>query len=176
MPAKLLTGSMPRAALLEKYSLSEYIPLVNATRTGNLSQFRQTLQEHQELFVKQGIFLILEKLKLQVYRTFFKQMYERAREVEWLSVDHRSTDTLHWLRSPSYLYLGRHKGAKLDLKVFGNALSWAGNEMELEEVECVLATLIYKGYIKGYIAHDRGALVLSKDNPFPAVRALLRAT
>jgi len=81
VPAKLLTGSMPRAALLEKYSLSEYIPLVNATRTGNLSQFRQTLQEHQELFVKQGIFLILEKLKLQVYRTFFKQMYERAREV-----------------------------------------------------------------------------------------------
>ena len=91
-------------------------------------------------------------------------------------MDHRSTDTLHWRRSPSYLYLGRHKCAKLDLKLFGNALSWAVNEMELEEVECVLATLIYKGYIKGYIAHDRGALVLSKDNPFPAVRALLRAT
>lgn len=32
----------------------------------------------------------------------------------------------------------------------------------------MLANLIFKGYIKGYIAHEKEKLVLSKTNAFPA--------
>lgn len=34
--------------------------------------------------------------------------------------------------------------------------------VERDEVECFLANLIYKGYMKGYIAREQGMVVLSK--------------
>ena len=33
-----------------------------------------------------------------------------------------------------------------------------------------LANLIFSGYIKGYIAHEKRVLVLSKAAPFPTAR------
>ena len=45
--------------------------------------------------------------------------------------------------------------------------------MDTDEIECVLANLIYKGYIKGYISHQHGKLVVSKGNPFPSLREVL---
>jgi hypothetical protein len=45
-----------------------------------------------------------------------------------------------------------------------------GVEMEVDEIECVLANLIYNGYIKGYISHQHGKLVVSKDKAFPLLR------
>lgn len=40
-------------------------------------------------------------------------------------------------------------------------------DIEADEVECFLANMIYKGYIKGYIAHERGIVVLSGKDAFP---------
>ena len=37
----------------------------------------------------------------------------------------------------------------------------------MDEVECILANLIFKGLIKGYISHQKQTLVLSKKDPFP---------
>ena len=42
--------------------------------------------------------------------------------------------------------------------------------MSGDEIECVLANLIYQGYIKGYISHQHGKLVVSKGNAFPPLR------
>jgi hypothetical protein len=36
----------------------------------------------------------------------------------------------------------------------------------------VLANLIYAGYIKGYISHQHGKLVVSKGNAFPELSAV----
>ena len=47
--------------------------------------------------------------------------------------------------------------------------------MDMEEIECMLATLIYKGYIKGYISHQHSKLVVSKGNAFPALRDIFGA-
>ena len=57
--------------------------------------------------------------------------------------------------------------SKLDLKQFMRCLAAIGMDMDIDEVECVLANLIYAGYIKGYIAHQHGKLVVSKGNAFP---------
>ena len=48
-----------------------------------------------------------------------------------------------------------------------------GVTMDSDEIECVLANLIYKGYIKGYLSHQHAKLVLSKNNAFPALREVL---
>ena len=58
---------------------------------------------------------------------------------------------------------------KLDLKQFMRCLAALGTTMDLDEVECVLANLIYAGYIKGYISHQHGKLVVAKTGAFPAL-------
>lgn len=41
-----------------------------------------------------------------------------------------------------------------------------GLDMDSDELECILANLIYKGFIKGYLAHGN-SLVVSKTSAFP---------
>jgi hypothetical protein len=38
--------------------------------------------------------------------------------------------------------------------------------MDLDELECILANLIFQGSIKGYIAHKK-CVIFSKTDPFP---------
>jgi len=56
---------------------------------------------------------------------------------------------------------------------YKQCLDAIGVEMDVDEIECVLANLIYNGYIKGYIAHQHGKLVVSKGNAFPSLRDVL---
>jgi PCI domain len=48
-----------------------------------------------------------------------------------------------------------------------SAFQWLNIDVDIDEVECILANLIYRGIIRGYIAHVKRTLVLSKSNPFP---------
>ncbi|KAK4537035.1 hypothetical protein CDCA_CDCA10G3060 [Cyanidium caldarium] len=48
-------------------------------------------------------------------------------------------------------------------------------EMELDEVECVLANLIYQGYVRGYLSHEKRYLVLSAQNAFPRIAQVASA-
>jgi len=42
-----------------------------------------------------------------------------------------------------------------------------GITFDLDEIECILANLIYRGYVRGYLSHTKRVLVLSKRDPFP---------
>jgi len=93
---------------------------------------------------RHGSYLLVERSKLIVYRNFF-------RRVALLHPD---------------------KSTKLDIKRFQACLKATNTEMEVDEIECILANLIYCGYIKGYISHAHGKLVVSKGAPFPPLREL----
>lgn len=41
--------------------------------------------------------------------------------------------------------------------------------MDMDEIECILANLIFKGYVKGYMSHQKKILVVSKAQPFPPI-------
>lgn len=53
---------------------------------------------------------------------------------------------------------------------FQNALAWQGTVMDMDEVECIVANLIFRRYIKGYIAHKSLVVVLSKVDAFPPLK------
>lgn len=44
------------------------------------------------------------------------------------------------------------------------------DEVDMDEVECILANLIHQRYVKGYIAHDKQLLVCSRDQAFPPIQ------
>lgn len=66
------------------------------------------------------------------------------------------------------------KTHQLSLDAFVVALrAMQVEDIDVTEVECIVANLIYMGYIKGYISHQHQKLVVSKQNPFPALTSFL---
>ena len=47
------------------------------------------------------------------------------------------------------------------------------DELTTSGIECMLAGLIFKGFIKGYISHEKSVLVLSKKEPFPSLENVI---
>ncbi|KAJ1449528.1 hypothetical protein M885DRAFT_535179 [Pelagophyceae sp. CCMP2097] len=138
LPVRLRRGVLPKRELLAKYGLEHLSPLIAAVKAGDLRTFNSELAANQQVFVRRGTYLLLEKVKLLVYRNLFKK-----------------------------IYLVQQKAAQLKLQLFQKALAWLGMAIDLDEIECILANLIFKGLVKGYISHQKQTLVLSKKAPFP---------
>lgn len=151
IPAKLMNGKLPTPQLLQRFRLPEYAGLAEALRTGNLKLFNETAERHEALFRRRGLYLMLESLRWLVYRTLFRRTY-------------------HLVHQPG-------KPSVCNLAALQTALQVAGSPMELEEVECVIANLIYNSLVRGYMATQRDStfLILSQKEPFPKIaQAILK--
>ncbi|KAJ0030739.1 hypothetical protein Pint_13380 [Pistacia integerrima] len=143
IPVKLSIGILPEEWMLEKYNLVEYSNIVQALRRGDLRLLRHALQEHEDRFLRSGVYLVLEKLELQVFQRLFKKIYIIQKQ-----------------KDPS-------KAHQMKLEVIVKALKWLEMDMDVDEVECIVAILIHKNLVKGYFAHKSKVVVLSKQDPFP---------
>lgn len=142
IPVKMLLGIMPTKSLLQRYDLMEFEPVVKAVKEGNLNELDQALASYSDFFWRYGIYLILEKLKTIAYRNVFKKVC---------------------------LILMTHQVPTESFRVVLTYL--LKEEITLEEVNCILANLIYEGKIKGYISLQHQKLVISKQNPFPPLQS-----
>ncbi|XP_014675389.1 PREDICTED: PCI domain-containing protein 2-like [Priapulus caudatus] len=143
VPVKMLLGYMPSVAVLKRMDLMQFHDIAQAVRQGNLLQLNAALVKHEAFFIKCGIFLILEKLKVITYRNLFKKVS---------------------------CVLKTHQ---LPIEAFVVALRWMGLEdVDSDEAQCLIANLIYEGKIKGYISHQHQKLVVSKQNAFPPLTAI----
>jgi hypothetical protein len=146
IPARIVLGKLPSTRLIHKYQLSQYYErLVYCIRIGNVAGVEASLKQWEEFFIRRGVYFVLEHLKLITLRVFFKRIYQLLGSTR--------------LKLPDLLC----------------ALKVAGYEMDIDELECCLANLIYQGYIKGYIAHQRHILVVSKVDPFPRLKNVVGA-
>lgn len=137
IPAKILSGSLPKASTLENYRMKWYIDIVTAIKTGNLQLFEKAVKTYEEFFIKSALYLAIEKMKSLVYRALVRNVYKIT---------------------------GVNK-IPLDQVIIAVRLCEVPTDRDA--VECILASLIHQSYIKGYISHKVGFLVLSKSNPFP---------
>mmetsp|Transcript_3212 Transcript_3212/g.7617 ORF Transcript_3212/g.7617 Transcript_3212/m.7617 type:complete len:403 (+) Transcript_3212:88-1296(+) len=137
IPVKLYRGRLPTTHLLDKYGLDEFKPLVEGMSKGDLRTFQDGLVHYQDRFIRQGTYLLLEKCKTVVYRNLFKRVYR---------------------------ILDKHQ---IRLEHIARSFKWLGMPIDLDEIECILSNLIFKGYIRGYLSHAKRTLVLSKRDPFP---------
>uniref|UniRef100_A0A4W2GQ12 PCI domain containing 2 n=1 Tax=Bos indicus x Bos taurus TaxID=30522 RepID=A0A4W2GQ12_BOBOX len=74
LPVKMLLGHMPTIELLRKYHLMQFAEVTRAVSEGNLLLLNEALAAHETFFIRCGIFLILEKLKIITYRNLFKKV------------------------------------------------------------------------------------------------------
>jgi len=129
-------------SVLEKYSLYEFVPLLNGMKTGNLMEFSDGLMKNQDLFIRRGTYLLLEKCKMICYRNLFKRIWKIV-GTEQIKLDYIAA-----------------------------SFKWLGMPIDLDEVECILANLIFKSFIRGYLSHAKRVLVLSKKDPFPTAKVI----
>lgn len=137
IPSRILTGSLPSQTTLNTFEMLWFKDIVRAIKSGNLGLFNEAVAEHEEFFISKALHLAVEKMRPLVLRSLCKRI-----ESIWVS-------------------------NKIPLRCISSGLQVCSVEMETDEVECMLANLIFNGYIKGYISHKVGYLVLSKKNPFP---------
>lgn len=142
VPVKMLLGYIPSRKVLEKYDVIQFWDLVQAVCQGNLKLFDELMEMHETFFIKCGIYLIVDKLKIIAYRNLFRKVY---------------------------LILNTHQIPVEDLQI---ALVSLGQDVDLDETQCLVANLIYEGKIKGYISHQHRKVVVSKQNPFPNLTSL----
>ncbi|KDO19762.1 hypothetical protein SPRG_15096 [Saprolegnia parasitica CBS 223.65] len=141
VPIKLSSGTMPSPQLLDDYALDEYKGIAESIRVGNVYLFNQSMAQYQDKFIQRGVYLLMEKLKPFVMRNLFKKVY-----------------------------LVRDKHNHVKLRDLQNAIAYLNmSEIDMDALECLLANLIFKNYIKGYISHRLKVLVLSKVTPFPPI-------
>ncbi|KAK4396928.1 Enhanced ethylene response protein 5 [Sesamum angolense] len=122
---------------------TKYSDVVLALKRGDLRLLRHALQEHEDRFLRSGVYLVLEKLELQVYQRLVKKIYIMQKQ-----------------KDPN-------KAHQIKLDVIVKALKWLEIDMDLDEVECIMSILIYRNLMKGYFAHKSKVVVLSKQDPFP---------
>lgn len=143
VPAKMLLGQMPKESALVKYQLNSFMPLVKSIREGNIKAFDAALDQEKDFFWTYGIYLLLEKLRTILYRNIFKKVS---------------------------LILGLYQ---IPIKAFKIAIDLTGGEeVDIQEIHCILANLIYENKIKGYISMQHQKLVISKQNPFPSLASV----
>lgn len=143
VPVKILLGYIPSKSVLEKYDVLQFWELVQAVCQGNLLLLEQVICKYESFFIKCGIYLIVEKLKIIAYRNLFRKVY---------------------------LILNTHQ---IPVEALQTALHLNGqSDVDLDETQCIVANLIYEGKIKGYISHQHRKVVVSKQNPFPALTSL----
>lgn len=66
-------------------------------------------------------------------------------------------------------WIAEGQSTRIPLSVFYASLKVSGIETSPEETECFVANMIHKGYIRGYISHERQIVVLAQTNAFPKI-------
>ncbi|KAL6863149.1 COP9 signalosome (CSN) subunit [Amphichorda felina] len=155
LPVGLLTSHvLPTKKLLEPYPrLQElFLPLAQCIRRGDLHSFDLALQKGEDEFVKRRIYLTLERgrdiaLRNLLRKVFIAGGFEEPKEENAPPV----------------------RRTRIPLAEFQAAISMesGGQTVDPDEVECLLANMIYKDLMKGYIARERATVVLSKKGAFP---------
>ncbi|CAN0901352.1 Enhanced ethylene response protein 5 [Linum grandiflorum] len=149
IPVKLSIGIIPKKQLLEDYNLVEYTNVVEALKRGDLRLLRSALQEHEDQYVPQIRCLSCPR---------------EARTSSLSKITKEDTTPRSYIIQKQK---DQSKGHQLKLEVIVKALKWLEIALDIDEVECIMAILIYKNLMKGYLAHKFKVVVLSKQDPFP---------
>ncbi|KAI0080873.1 hypothetical protein K474DRAFT_1682360 [Panus rudis PR-1116 ss-1] len=140
IPLRILRGHLPSRELLDRFPVLDdlYSPFIAAIRKGDIRAYDETLDRFERRLVELNLWLTLEKAREICIRGLFRRV--------WVA-NERST--------------------RIPIENFHVALQISGMDVPSEEAECLVANMVYKGYMRGYISHEKQTVVLSNTNAFP---------
>ncbi|KAJ3409069.1 hypothetical protein CcCBS67573_g02981 [Chytriomyces confervae] len=137
---RLVLGKPPSSQLLQDYNLDGLFgDLISAASVGNFAEYEHLLQMRCTWLMRYRLYGIMKyRLKVAMFRNLMKNT--------WMALNQTRT---------------------ISFWQFWNACVFAGAaNFTIEDAECILVTLVDLGYMKGYLNHAKGVVVLSAS-PFP---------
>ena len=119
---------------------------------GDVELFIQELKTREPALISTGTYLVVEKLKVLVYRNFSRRVFNII------------VAELTQAGKPEQKH-------KQDLRPYQHAFQWQDG-CDADETTCILANMISIGAIRGYMSDEHQKIVFSKDAPFPPVAGL----
>lgn len=139
-PSVVSMDKFPKTKLL-------YNNIITTLLNGNIQKFDQEFEKKQKIFLSKNLYLLIVQLREFVFLRTIKQIYIINDKKTQISIK---------------TILTAYKTEKHDTQELTE-------KEKLDDIECLLANLIGKNRIKGYISHDHRMLVVSKAQPFPPV-------
>ena len=59
------------------------------------------------------------------------------------------------------------KSTRIPVSMVHCSLRISGNDVSMDEAECFVGNMIYKGYMRVYISHEKQMVMLARTNAFP---------
>jgi len=158
LPLRILKGHLPSAELMKRFPVLDEIfsPFITAIKFGDLKAYDQALDKWETRLLELNLWLSLEKARELCLRSLFRRMLVFPDYPLSLL-----TGTCRWVATG--------KGTRIPIAMFHSALSISGIEVSKEEAECLVANMIYRNFIRGYISHEKQMVVLASTNTFPRV-------
>ncbi|KAI0638471.1 hypothetical protein C8Q77DRAFT_1091300 [Trametes polyzona] len=140
IPLRMFRGHLPSRELLTRFPVLDdlYTPFITAIRTGDIRTYDATLDRFERRLVDLNLYLTLEKARELCIRGLFRRV--------WIAAD---------------------KSTRIPVSMFHAGLQLADSEITSDEAECLVANMIFKGFIRGYISHEKQMVVLANTNAFP---------
>ena len=144
IPCRIFLGKLYQPATKEDFT--EYSQLISAIKAADFKSYDQVTDRYQKLWLKRGIYLLMDRVRVILWRTLLKQLFHAV-------------------------------GNKIDLELVERAVRLRGGSEGINECICIVANLIYEGYLKGYIFQNeskRTLVLKSSGNPFPKLEVIAK--
>jgi len=145
IPCRIFLGKLYQPNEVDP-DFPEYSQIIESIKSANFETYDQVSKKFQKLWLKRGIYLLMDRVRIILWRTLVKQIF--------LVV-----------------------GTKIELESIEKVVKARGGSESFNECICIVANLIFEGYIKGYIfqSENKRTLVLkSKGDPFPKLETIVR--
>mmetsp|Transcript_14215 Transcript_14215/g.16952 ORF Transcript_14215/g.16952 Transcript_14215/m.16952 type:complete len:151 (-) Transcript_14215:96-548(-) len=139
----MINGKFPTQQLLQRYQLNEYIEVTNACLKGDMQALEQAISTNMDQYIQSGVFTVVERLRMVTLKNFVKRVATAV----------KSDPELQIMKKDNFI----------DLSLLFIPLKKWDDELDLDELQCLLANLIANSLVRGYISHEKRILVLSKD-------------
>merc|ERR1712150_191135 len=148
IPIQCALGYLPNMRKLPTAFVDRFDPIVKALKNGNIDLFKQAVDFYQDDFINCGIYLLVKKLDTLCFRSLLIKIYLVQQRMKMNKPHLIKLDVI--LKAIKIRKMMFRKSRYF--KVFGGQMD--EDEVDIDELECILSTLIFKKLIKGYIAHQ----------------------
>ena len=176
----MVLGFLPNLGALAPALRERFDPIVCALRTGNLLLFKKAMSWFEDDWIHCGIYLMLSRLELLVFRALVIKVFVTRQRMK---VNGPNKIKLKEIRAALHIRNGQYRASEFGRRFEGerkgqDAEDVEGamvDEIDEDEIECLLSTLIHKKLVQGYVAHGI-ACVLSADpaKAFPPIKQCKR--
>ncbi|KAI8355552.1 hypothetical protein BD560DRAFT_438080 [Blakeslea trispora] len=148
IPTRIILGHFPSIHLLQKYNLEDpYKRLIECLKVGNIQGYLEHLETYFVYFYQHLTYLLLK---------------ERGIVLAWRCLVRNMQAQLLGSTVPTISFQDCLSSFTLASKTM----------YTLEDMECILVSLVSQGYMRGYLQHQKQRIVLSKVNAFPPIASV----